>query len=90
MFGRVPAIPDRKLPSPSAFRHPCTTRKSVACGLRRETPWIATPSPTVSMAPTMVTATKAGSSAQNSTPGVTSSPGHEERGTPIQGASMTA
>ena len=87
-MGKVPAMPDRRLPNPSALRQPCTTRKSVACGLRRDTRWIATPSPTVSMAPTMVTATKAGSSAQNSTPGVKSSPGHDAPGSPIHGASM--
>ena len=48
---------------------------------------MATPSPTVSMAPTSVTTTNAGSSAQNSTPGLRSSPGHELRGTPTQEAS---
>ena len=36
----------------------------------------------VSIAPTKVTTTKAGSSAQKSTSGVTSNPGHERKGTP--------
>ena len=43
---------------------------------------MATPSPIVSMAPTKVTTTNAGRSAQNSGPGVRSSPGHEPNGTP--------
>ena len=50
---------------------------------------MATPSPIVSMAPTKVTTTNAGRSAQNSGPGVRSSPGHEPNGTPTQGASST-
>ena len=76
------------MPTPSAFSAPCTTRKSVARGLRRETCWMAMPSPTVSIAPTIVTIMKAGRSAQNSTPGVRFKPGHERNGTPTQGASM--
>ena len=49
---------------------------------------MATPSPMVSIAPTRVTTTNAGSSAQNSTrPGVTSNPGHERKGTPTHCAS---
>ena len=72
---------------PSAFSAPCTTRKSVARGLRRDTRWIATASPSVSTAPTSVTTTNAGSSAQNSAPGVTSSPGQDAKGAPNQGAS---
>ena len=51
---------------------------------------MATPSPIVSMAPTMVTTTKAGSRAQNSGPRLRSSPGHELSGRPIHGASITA
>ena len=82
-------MPDSRFPTPSALRAPCTTRKSVARGLRRETRWMATPSPMVSMAPTRVTTTNAGSRAQNSTPGLTSNPGHELRGAPTQGASST-
>ena len=50
---------------------------------------MATPSPIVSMAPTRVTTTKAGSSAQNSTPGVSSIPGHASKGAPTQAASST-
>ena len=50
---------------------------------------MATPSPMVSIAPTSVTTTKAGSSAQNSTPGFTSKPGHEAKGAPTQDASST-
>ena len=48
---------------------------------------MATPSPMVSIAPTKVTTTNAGSSAQNSTPGVTSNPGHEPKGAPTHAAS---
>ena len=48
---------------------------------------MATPSPMVSIAPTSVTTTKAGSSAQNSTLGVTSRPGHDENGAPTHDAS---
>ncbi len=87
MFGSVPETPESRFPTPSALRAPCTTRKSVARGLRWETRWMATPSPMVSMARTRVTTTKAGSSAQNSTPGVTSNPGHDPRATPTHGAS---
>ena len=47
---------------------------------------MATPSPMVSIAPTRVTTTNAGRSAQNSTPGVRSSPGQEPRGAPTQDA----
>ena len=86
-MGSVPIRPDSRFPTPSAFRAPWTTRKSVARGVRCKTLWIAAPSPTVSIAPTSVTTTNAGSSAQNSTPGVTSIPGHDPIGTPTQGAS---
>ena len=50
---------------------------------------MATLSPIVSMAPTMVTITKAGSRAQNFTSGVTSNPGQAPHGMPIQSASTT-
>ena len=50
---------------------------------------MATPSPMVSIAPTMVITTNAGRSAQNSTPGVRSNPGHALRGMPTQDASST-
>ena len=43
----------------------------------------------VSMAPTIVTTTNAGSSAQNATPGVRSNPGHEPKGMSTQEASST-
>ena len=89
MFGGVPSIPERRFPTPSALSAPWTTRKSVACGLRRETRWMAMPSPMVSTAPTMVTTTKAGRSVQNSLPGVRSIPGHELAGMPTQAASAT-
>ncbi len=82
-------MPESRFPMPSALRAPCTTRKSVARGVRLETRWMATPSPMVSMAPTKVTTTNAGSNAQNFSSGVRSSPGHEPKGTPTQGASNT-
>ena len=50
---------------------------------------MATPSPMVSMAPTRVTTTNAGRSAQNFASGVRSNPGHASRGAPTQGASST-
>ena len=48
---------------------------------------MATASPIVSMAPTRVTNTKAGSSAQNVGPKLRSKPGHAPAGTPIHAAS---
>ena len=59
----------------------------MARGVRRETRWMATPSPMVSIAPTRVTTANAGRSAQNSALGVRSNPGQEARGTPTQEAS---
>ena len=37
VLGSVPVMPDSRLPTPSALSAPCTTRKSVARGLRWET-----------------------------------------------------
>ena len=51
---------------------------------------MATPSPIVSMAPTSVTTMNAGSSAQNSVPGVTSRPGQSRNGRPTHAASAIA
>ena len=51
---------------------------------------MATPSPMVSIAPTSVTMMNAGSSPQNSGPGLRSNPGHAPRGTPTHGASSIA
>ena len=90
VFGNVPSRPERRLPRPSELSAPCTTRKSVARRFLRDTCWMATPSPTVSIAPTRVTTMKAGKSAQNSMPGVNSMPGHEPNGTPTQADSRTA
>ena len=87
VFGSVPISPESRLPTPSAFKAPWTTRKSVAFCRRFDTRWMATPSPIVSIAPTIVTMTNAGSRAQNSTPGDTSNPGQDLNGTPIQCAS---
>ena len=37
VLGSVPSNPESRFPTPSEFKAPCTTRKSVACGRRRET-----------------------------------------------------
>ena len=50
---------------------------------------MATESPIVSMAPTRVTKTKPGSSAQKTGPKPRSIPGHDPRGSPIHAASAT-
>ena len=81
--------PDRRLPTPSAATAPWTARKSVARRLRQDTRWIAIPSPMVSMAPTSVTKTKAGSIVQNSGLSLRSNPGQPAAGTPNQSASPT-
>ena len=62
----------------------------MARGVRRETCWIAMPSPMVSTAPTMVTTTNGGRRAQKSAPGVRSNPGQEDTGKPTQAAAVTA
>ena len=74
---------------PSAATAPCTARKSAARGLRHETLWMAMESPIVSMAPTRVTNTKAGSSAQKVGPNPRSNPGQPPTGTPTHAASAT-
>ena len=89
MFGSVPDSPESRLPMPSALSAPCTTLKSVACGLRRDTRCIATASPMVSIAPTIVTTTNAGSSAQKAASGWKSKPGQSPIGTPNHAASPT-
>ena len=88
MFGAVPAMPESRLPVPSARPAPCTTRKSTARGLRHETRWMAMESPIVSIAPIWVTNTKAGRSAQNAGAKSKSNPGQPWEGAPIQGASI--
>ena len=75
VFGSVPARPDNRLPRPSAEIAPWIDRKSMARGRRHDTRWMATPSPSVSIAPTRVTSTNAGSKAQNSGPKPRSRPG---------------
>ena len=90
VLGSVPAIPENRLPAPSALSAPCTTRKSVARGVRLETCWIAMPSPMVSTAPTMVTTANAGRSAQKSVSKDRSNPGQSDTGKPTQRAADTA
>ena len=58
----------------------------MARGFRQETRWIAIASPRVSMAPTSVTSTKAGSSAQKVGPKPRSKPGQANSGSPTQEA----
>ena len=89
VFGTVAARPESRLPTPSAATAPCTTRKSVARGVRRETRWMATLSPMVSMAPIRVTNTKPGSRDQKATPKWRSNPGQAPAGSPTQPASVT-
>ena len=89
MFGTVPAMPDSRLPAPSADTAPCTARKSTARGRRQDTRWMAAPSPIVSMAPTSVTNTNAGRSAQKTGPKLRSKPGQPADGTPIHAAPAT-
>ena len=69
--------PSKRSPNPP-LTQTCEGNRSTSAG---------PPPPMVSIAPTKVTTTKAGSSAQNSTSGVTSNPGHERKGTPTHCAS---
>ena len=89
LLGTVPARPERRLPRPSANRAPCTERKSMARGLRHETRWTAMVSPRVSMAPTSVTNTNAGRSAQKAGPKPRSNPTCAKGGRPTHAASTT-
>ena len=74
---------------PSAATAPCTARKSTARGLRQDTRWMATASPIVSIAPTSVTKTKAGSNDQKMGPNSRSRPGQEPSGRPTHAALAT-
>ena len=88
MGGTVPAIPDSSIVAPLTFRVPCTVRKSVARGRRRETCWITAPSLLDLTATTRLTIKNIGSNPQNSGPGVRSNPGHAAAsGRSNQGAS---
>ena len=89
VLGSVPIRPDRRLPSPSAASAPWMDWKSMARGRRQEMRWMAMQSPMVSMAPTNVSRTNAGSRLQKSGPRLRSRPGQARAGPPTQDASRT-
>ena len=86
--GGAPSSPDNRLPVPSALRAPWTKRNQLPRAAARR-PVECNAVAMVSIAPTKVTTTNAGSSAPNSALNVRSNPGHAPSGKPIQGASIT-
>ena len=78
MVGGVPAIPERRMAIPLAFRVPCTLRKSMVRGVRRETCWITAPSLLARTATTALTTRKTSSSAQKSSSRIEPKPGQAE------------
>ena len=76
IVGGVPAMPASNIPTLLAPTAPCTCRKSIARCRRWEAFWMMTLSLMPFMASTSVSTIKVGSSVQNSSPNVRSSPGN--------------
>ena len=66
------------------YHRPLHRWESTARGWRQDTRWMAMASPMVSMAPTSVTNTNAGRSAQKTGPKPRSKPGHPPSGSPTR------